>query len=122
MFKFIIFCIACTSVSYGANCFTRTFCSEGKAPKYISCPKGKDCLKERDRGLQFRANCTVEWHHGDLNEIKSYTFNDGLVTIEGPQKTKPGKHFKLSPDAERLNSLDSPQDIYSEKACKGYGP
>ena len=105
-----------TSVAQGKACFTKTYCSTGEAPKFILCGRGQDCSKAKDRGIQFKQDCTVSWWLGDAQEMRSYEVKGSEILI--PSRTG-GEEivYNLSDDHKSVTLKSSPKWIYSESAC-----
>lgn len=102
------------------NCFNRTFCSTGKAPKFIVLPRGHDRSSSKDLGLQFDDHCTVRWFKSDMAINKTYRIEDSTVYIEDLSDSEPSPESKysLSQDGQTLTSFENSEFIYTPEACK----
>ncbi|MFN7131014.1 MAG: hypothetical protein ACK4N5_02960 [Myxococcales bacterium] len=121
MFPSLVVALALSSAPGPATCFARAYCSTGAAPKFILCSRGQDCTNARDRGMQFKADCTVSRWLGDAQQTRPYSVADGLLTIAPNdwEKSASPEKYRMSKDGQTLTSVTEPTHVYSTKACKG---
>ena len=118
MLIYVLTVLISHSPAQAGECFARTFCAMGSAPKYILCSRGQDCANAPDLGLQFRSDCTMAAWRGDAQETRKYEVVGTKVTVLPNAWTSGGQkeNYRLSRDGKKLVSNET-KHTFSAEAC-----